>query len=140
MTSAGVPRHGLTEPVAGLEARVISIGDKRDRYRALAERYADLSSPDTPVTAVVTGAREQQHLTGIIRDALQNAGKLERDGVTVEARTPVYASVKERLLPATYRAGMVLEDRSDKMRPATTPLTGCMRRRACCHLSTATAF
>jgi len=114
LSSAGVPRHGLTEPVAGLEARVISIGDKRDRYRALAERYADLSSPDTPVTAVVTGAREQQHLTGIIRDALQNAGKLERDGVTVEARTPVYASVKERLLPATYRAGMVLEDRSDK--------------------------
>ncbi|MGV0087540.1 conjugative transfer relaxase/helicase TraI (plasmid) [Rahnella aceris] len=114
LSSAGVPRHGLTEPVAGLEARVISIGDKRDRYRALAERYADLSSPVTTVTAVVTGAREQQHLTGIIRDALQNAGKLERDGVTVETRTPVYASVKERLLPATYRAGMVLEDRSDK--------------------------
>lgn len=114
LSSAGVPRHGLTEPVAGLEARVISIGDKRDRYRALAERYADLSSPDATVTAVVTGAREQQHLTSIIRDALQNAGKLERDGVTVEARTPVYASVKERLLPATYRAGMVLEDRSDK--------------------------
>lgn len=114
LSSAGVPRHGLTEPVTGLEARVISIGDKRDRYRALAERYADLSAPDTPVTAVVTGAREQQHLTGIIRDALQNAGKLERDGVTVEARTPVYASVKERLLPTTYRAGMVLEDRSDK--------------------------
>lgn len=114
LSSAGVVRHGLTEPVAGLEARVISIGDKRDRYRALAERYADLSSPDTPVTAVVTGAREQQHLTGIIRDALQNAGKLERNGVTVEARTPVYASVKERLLPATYRQGMVLEDRSDK--------------------------
>lgn len=114
LSSAGVPRHGLTEPVAGLEARVISIGDKRDRYRALAERYADLSSPDATVTAVVTGAREQQHLTGIIRDALQNAGKLERDGVTVEARTPVYASVKERLLPATYRVGMVLEERSDK--------------------------
>jgi conjugative relaxase-like TrwC/TraI family protein len=114
LSSAGVPRHGLTEPVAGLEARVISIGDKRDRYRALAERYADLSSPDTTVTAVVTGAREQQHLTGIIRDALQNAGKLEREGVTVEARTPVYTSVKDRLLPATYRAGMVLEDRSDK--------------------------
>jgi conjugative relaxase-like TrwC/TraI family protein len=114
LSSAGVPRHGLAEPVAGLEARVVSIGDKRDRYRALAERYADLSSPDTTVTAVVTGTREQQHLTTIIRDALQNAGKLERDGLTVEARTPVYTSVKERLLPATYRSGMVLEDRSDK--------------------------
>ena len=114
LSSAGVPRHGLTEPGAGLEVRVVSIGDKRDRYRALAERYADLSSPDTTVTAVVTGTREQQHLTSIIRDVLQNAGKLERDGLTVEARTPVYTSVKERLLPATYRSGMVLEDRSDK--------------------------
>lgn len=51
LSSAGVPRHGLTEPVAGLDARVISIGDKRDRYRALAERYADLSSPDTAAGA-----------------------------------------------------------------------------------------
>jgi len=114
LSAAGVSRHGLTEPAPGLEARVVSIGDKRDRYRALAERYADLSSPDTPVTASVVGAREQQQLTGIIRDALQNAGKLGRDSMTIEARTPVFVSAKAQRLPATYRDGMVLEDRSDK--------------------------
>ncbi|MEA9392710.1 conjugative transfer relaxase/helicase TraI [Acerihabitans sp. TG2] len=114
LASAGVNRHSLTEPAPGLEARIISISDKRDRYRALAERYADLSSPETPVTAAVVGAREQQQLTGVIRDAMQNAGKLGREGIMVEARTPVYASVKERRLPATYRDGMVLEDRTEK--------------------------
>jgi conjugative relaxase-like TrwC/TraI family protein len=114
LSEAGVSRHGLTEPAPGLEARVVSISDKRDRYRALAERYADLNSPDAPVTASVVGAREQQQLTGIIRDALQNAGKLGRDSLTIEARTPVFVSAKAQRLPATYRDGMVLEDRSDK--------------------------
>ncbi|MBD8108942.1 MobF family relaxase [Erwinia persicina] len=114
LESAGVERHALTEPAPGLEARVISISDKRDRYRALAERFADLSGPDTPVTAVVVGQREQKQLTGIIRDALQNAGKLEREGITVESRTPVFLDTKTRRLAGSYRPGMVLEDRSGK--------------------------
>lgn len=114
LESAGVERHALTEPAPGMEARVVSISDKRERYRALAERFADLSGPDTPVTAVVVGLREQKQLTGIIRDALQNAGKLDRDGITVESRTPVYLDSKTRRLAGSYRAGMVLEDRTGK--------------------------
>ena len=114
LASAGVERLSLTAPAPGLEARVFSIQDKRDRYRALAERFTDLSGPDSPVTAAVTGAREQQQLTGYIRDALQNAGKLGRDTVQVEARTPVFITAKERKLPVSYRPGMVLEDRSDR--------------------------
>ncbi|ADU72059.1 conjugative transfer relaxase/helicase TraI [Pantoea sp. At-9b] len=114
LASAGVERLSLTAPAPGLEARVFSIQDKRDRYRALAERFTDLSVPDSPVTAAVTGAREQQQLTGYIRDALQNAGKLGRDTVEVEARTPVFITAKERKLPVSYRPGMVLEDRSDR--------------------------
>ncbi|QEW34513.1 conjugative transfer relaxase/helicase TraI (plasmid) [Erwinia billingiae] len=114
LSSAGVERHGLTEPAPGLETRVISISDKRDRYRALAERYADLSGPDATVTASVVGAREQQQLTGLIRDALQNAGKLGREDVGIEARTPVFMTAKERRLPASWQAGMVLEDRTEK--------------------------
>ncbi|ORM90098.1 conjugative transfer relaxase/helicase TraI [Pantoea cypripedii] len=114
LASAGVERLSLTAPGPGLEARVFSIQDKRDRYRALAERFTDLSGPDNTVTAAVTGAREQQQLTGYIRDALQNAGKLGRDTVQVEARTPVFITAKERKLPASYRPGMVLEDRSDR--------------------------
>ncbi|MCX0499011.1 conjugal transfer protein TraI, partial [Erwinia billingiae] len=50
----------------------------------------------------------------LIRDALQNAGKLGRDAVSIEARTPVFMTAKERRLPASWQAGMVLEDRSEK--------------------------
>ncbi|WP_238085644.1 conjugative transfer relaxase/helicase TraI [Pseudescherichia vulneris] len=113
LESAGVTRSRRTEPAPGLEAEVISIADKRNRYEALANRYAELSAGTEPVTAVVIGQREQQHMTGLIRDALQNAGQLERDGVTIEARAPVWLDSKTRKMASTYRAGQVLEDRSD---------------------------
>ncbi|ELY3637785.1 conjugative transfer relaxase/helicase TraI [Cronobacter sakazakii] len=113
LEAAGVKRSRRTEPAPGLETDVISLPDKRVRYEALANRYAELSAGSEPVTAVVLGQREQKHLTGLIRDALQNAGQLERDGVTVEARTPVWLDSKTRRQPGSYRAGQVLEDRSD---------------------------
>ncbi|ELY4112096.1 conjugative transfer relaxase/helicase TraI [Cronobacter turicensis] len=113
LEAAGVKRSRRTEPAPGLETAVISLPDKRVRYEALASRYAELSAGSEPVTAVVLGQREQKHLTGLIRDALQNAGQLERDGVTVEARTPVWLDSKTRRQPGSYRAGQVLEDRSD---------------------------
>lgn len=113
LEAAGVTRSRRTEPAPGLETAVISLPDKRVRYEALANRYAELSAGSEPVTAVVPGQREQKHLTGLIRDALQNAGQLERDGVTVEARTPVWLDSKTRRQPGSYRAGQVLEDRSD---------------------------
>lgn len=113
LESAGVARSRRTEPAPGLEAQVISIADKRNRYEALASRFAELSAGNEPVTAVVMGQREQKHLTGLIRDALQNAGQLERDGVTIEARTPVWLDSKARRMPGSYRTGQVLEDRSD---------------------------
>ncbi|MEN4610241.1 MobF family relaxase [Pantoea agglomerans] len=114
LASAGVERLTLSTPSPEMDVRVLSIQDKRERYQVLADRYAELSGGDAPVTAVVTGAREQQQLTSVIRDALQNAGKLGRDTADIEARTPVFASAKERRLPSTYRAGMVLEDRTEK--------------------------
>ncbi|WP_416414474.1 MobF family relaxase [Pantoea sp. App145] len=114
LASAGAERFALTGPGPEMEARVISIQDKRERYQVMADRFADLSGQDNPVTAVVVGAREQQHLTGAIREALMNAGKLERETVTVQARTPVFVTTKARKLPGTYRAGMVLEDRTEK--------------------------
>lgn len=113
LESAGVTRSRRTEPAPGLEAEVVSIPNKRDRYEALATRFADLSQGDENVTAVVVGKREQTHLTGLIRDALQNAGQLSRDGVDIEARQPVWLDSKTRRMPGSYRAGMVLEDRSD---------------------------
>ncbi|WP_035889975.1 MobF family relaxase [Kosakonia radicincitans] len=114
LESAGVVRSRRAEPSPGLEAEVVSIRDKRDRYSALADRFAELSAGTEPVTAIVVGQREQKHLTGLIRDALQNAGQLERDGVTVEARTPVWLDNKTRRMSGSYRAGQVLEDRSER--------------------------
>ncbi len=114
LESAGIARSRRTEPAPGLEAEVVSIANKRDRYEALATRYADLSGGVENVTAVVVGKREQTHLTGLIRDALQNAGQLSREGVEIEARQPVWLDTKTRRMSGSYRPGMVLEDRSDK--------------------------
>lgn len=114
LESAGIARSRRTEPAPGLEAEVVSIANKRDRYEALASRYADLSGVAENVTAVVVGKREQTHLTGLIRDALQNAGQLAREGVEIEARQPVWLDTKTRRMSGSYRPGMVLEDRSDK--------------------------
>lgn len=114
LNAAGVKRQSLNTPPEGIEVRVTSIQDKRERYQALAERFAGMDHADAPVTAVVTGPREQAQLTGVIRNALQNAGRLGQESVNIVARTPVFTTAKERRLPQTYRAGMVLEDRSEK--------------------------
>ncbi|HHT3529910.1 TPA: MobF family relaxase [Enterobacter asburiae] len=114
LESAGVVRSRRAEPSPGLEAEVVSIRDKRERYSTLADRFAELSAGTEPVTAIVVGQREQKHMTGLIRDALQNAGQLERDGVTVEARTPVWLDSKTRRMSGSYRAGQVLEDRTER--------------------------
>lgn len=113
LESAGVTRSRRTEPSPGLEAEVVSIPDKRDRYEALASRFAELSGGSENVTAVVVGRREQAQLTGLVREALQNAGQLGRDGVEIEARQPVWLDSKTRRMPGSYRPGMVLEDRTD---------------------------
>ncbi|MEN4793619.1 hypothetical protein ABEG93_22410 [Pantoea agglomerans] len=62
LTAAGVKRQSLNTSPDGIEVRVTSIQDKRDRYQALAERYAGMDPADGPVTAVVTGPREQAQL------------------------------------------------------------------------------
>jgi hypothetical protein len=78
---------------------VVSIPNKRDRYEALANRFAELSGGSENVTAVVVGRREQAQLTGLVREALQNAGQLGRDGVEIEARQPVWLDSKTRRMP-----------------------------------------
>ncbi|BBR61401.1 Multifunctional conjugation protein TraI [Kluyvera ascorbata] len=114
LESAGVNRTRYNVQTTGLETTVNSIADKRTRYDALASRYAELSGGQETVTAVVVGQREQKHLTSLIRDALQNSGQLERDGVTVEARVPVWLDSKTRRMTGSFKPGQVLEDRSDK--------------------------
>lgn len=113
LESAGVSRTRYNLSATGLETSVQSIADKRNRYEALASRYAELSGNQETVTAVVLGHREQKNLTSLIREALQNSGQLERDGVTIEARSPVWLNSKTRGMAGSYRPGQVLEDRSD---------------------------
>lgn len=86
LTAAGVKRQSLNAPSDGIEVRVTSIQDKRDRYQALAERYAGMDPAEGPITAIVTGPREQAQLTGVIRRALQDAGRLGQDSVSIVAR------------------------------------------------------
>ncbi|MFK3662741.1 conjugative transfer relaxase/helicase TraI [Scandinavium sp. NPDC088450] len=112
LESGGVSRTQLSTPVSGLETSVVSITDKRIRYESLATRFVELHSGQETVTAVVVGQREQKQLTSIIREAMHNAGVLQRDEVTVETRTPVWLDNKSRRMAGSYRAGQVLEDRS----------------------------
>lgn len=106
LESAGVARSRRTEPAPGLEAEVVSIPNKRDRYEALANRFAELSGGTDNVTAVVVGKREQAQLTGLVREALQNAGQLGRDGVEIEARYCLHADGRtERTAAARTDAG-----------------------------------
>ncbi|EJG2388475.1 conjugative transfer relaxase/helicase TraI [Kluyvera ascorbata] len=114
LESAGVNRTRYNVQTTGLETTVTSIPDKRTRYDALANRFAELTGNQETVTAIVVGQREQKHLTSLIRDALQNSGQLERDNVTVEARIPVWLDNKTRRMTGSFKPGQVLEDRSDR--------------------------
>lgn len=55
--------------------------------------------------AIIANAGAAGLLTGVIRRALQDAGRLGQDSVSIVARTPVFVTAKERRLPHTYRAG-----------------------------------
>ncbi|MCT7018361.1 ssDNA-binding domain-containing protein, partial [Salmonella enterica] len=61
------------------EVRLVSEADKRNRYGQLAQDYVRLSAEGRDVVAQVTGAREQQQLTEVIRDMRRDAGELGRE-------------------------------------------------------------
>ncbi|MFH8136371.1 conjugative transfer relaxase/helicase TraI [Pantoea osteomyelitidis] len=91
------------------EVRLVSEADKRSRYSQLAQEYVRLSSEGREVVAQVSGAREQQQLTDIIRDARREAGELGREQVTLRVLEPVWMDSKTRHQRDNYRAGMVME-------------------------------
>ncbi|EHF4109444.1 conjugal transfer protein TraI, partial [Salmonella enterica subsp. enterica serovar Newport] len=55
------------------EVRLVSEADKRSRYGQLAQEYVRLSAEGRDVVAQVTGTREQQQLTEVIRDTRREA-------------------------------------------------------------------
>ncbi|EJN4070457.1 conjugative transfer relaxase/helicase TraI [Salmonella enterica] len=91
------------------EVRLISEADKRSRYGQLAQEYVRLSAEGRDVVAQVTGTREQQQLTEVIRDTRREAGDLGREQVTLRVLEPVWLDSKTRHQRDNYRPGMVME-------------------------------
>lgn len=91
------------------EVRLVSEADKRSRYGQLAQDYVRLSAEGRDVVAQVTGAREQQQLTEVIRDMRRDAGELGREQVTLRVLEPVWLDSKTRHQRDNYRPGMVME-------------------------------
>ncbi|EAA8956654.1 conjugative transfer relaxase/helicase TraI [Salmonella enterica subsp. enterica] len=91
------------------EVRLVSEADKRSRYSQLAQDYVRLSAEGRDVVAQVTGVREQQQLTEVIRDTRRDAGELGREQVTLQVLEPVWLDSKTRHQRDNYRPGMVME-------------------------------
>ena len=89
--------------------RLVSEADKRSRYSQLAQDYVHLSAEGRDVVAQVTGAREQQQLTEVIRDTRREAGELGREQVTLRVLEPVWLDSKTRHQRDNYRPRMVME-------------------------------
>ncbi|EOW3196962.1 conjugative transfer relaxase/helicase TraI [Escherichia coli] len=108
LKEAGIPQYrfyGTQLP----EVRLVSEADKRSRYSQLAQDYVCLSAEGRDVVAQVTGDREQQQLTDIIRESLREAGELGREQMTLQVLEPVWLDSKTRHQRDNYRAGMVME-------------------------------
>lgn len=108
LKEAGIPQYrfyGTQLPAV----RLVSEADKRSRYSHLAQDYVRLSAEGRDVVAQVTGAREQQQLTDIIRESRREAGELGREQMTIRVLEPVWLDSKTRHQRDNYRAGMVME-------------------------------
>ncbi|ENE8081240.1 conjugative transfer relaxase/helicase TraI [Salmonella enterica] len=108
LKEADIPQYRFysTQPP---EVRLVSEADKRSRYGQLAQDYVRLSAEGLDVVAQVTGAREQQQLTEVIRDIRRDAGELGREQVTLRVLEPVWLDSKTRHQRDNYRPGMVME-------------------------------
>lgn len=102
-------RLSLKDTVLLPEVRLVSEADKRSRYSQLAQDYVGLSAEGRDVVAQVTGAREQQQLTEVIRDTRRETGVLGREQVTLQVLEPVWLDSKTRHQRDNYRPGMVME-------------------------------
>lgn len=108
LKEAGIPQYrfyGTQLP----EVRLVSEADKRSRYSQLAQDYVRLSAEGRDVVAQVTGTRELQQLTDIIRESRREAGELGREQMTLQVLEPVWLDSKTRHQRDNYRAGMVME-------------------------------
>ncbi|HDY0050620.1 TPA: conjugative transfer relaxase/helicase TraI [Escherichia coli] len=108
LKEAGIPQYRFYSTQLP-EVRLVSEADKRSRYSQLAQDYVRLSAEGRDVVAQVTGARELQQLTDIIRESRREAGELGREQMTIRVLEPVWLDSKTRHQRDNYRAGMVME-------------------------------
>ncbi|HHV7361660.1 TPA: conjugative transfer relaxase/helicase TraI, partial [Morganella morganii] len=117
LEDAGVVRFAAAgkPPV---QTEIHSIGDKPQRYAAMAARYQALRREGVPVTVQVTGTRERAALTDAVRAELTAQGVLHGSPVSVTLLTPVWSDSKTRRDISQYREGMVLEQWQDGKKSA----------------------
>lgn len=110
LEEAGVTRFTPSDkPTQQVDVSIVSVPDKQARYAQLAAQYADLSSGPVPVSAQVSGEREQRALTGAIRDELRTRGELGDAQTSITSLVPVWTDAKSRRQMDTYREGQVME-------------------------------
>ncbi|MCP5821519.1 hypothetical protein NL352_29490, partial [Klebsiella pneumoniae] len=79
-----------------VQTEIHSIGDKQQRYAAVAARYQALRREGVPVTVQVMGTRERAALTDAVRAELTAQGVLQGSPVSVTLLTPVWSDSKTR--------------------------------------------
>ncbi len=117
LEDAGVVRFAAAgkPPV---QTEIHSIGDKQQRYAAVAARYQALRREGVPVTVQVTGTRERAALTDAVRAELTAQGVLQGSPVSVTLLTPVWSDSKTRRDISQHREGMILEQWQDGKKSA----------------------
>lgn len=108
LEEAGVVRFAAAEKPP-VQAVIHSIGDKNQRYAAVAARYQALRQEGVPVTVQVTGTRERTALTEAVRAELKTQGSLQGEAVSVSLLIPVWTDSRTRKDISLYRGGMILE-------------------------------
>lgn len=108
LQDAGVPRFNAnTASVTSVQTH--HLGDKNQRYQALADHYAQLQAESREVVAQVSGVREQKGLTETIRNTLTERGMLSEKAVTVTQLKPIWLDSHSRKQIDSYQEGHVME-------------------------------
>ncbi|HHA2302501.1 TPA: conjugative transfer relaxase/helicase TraI [Enterobacter asburiae] len=98
------------------EVTLISEPDKRTRFADVAKQYVSAVASGQDVVAQVDGPREQQALTGAIRETRREAGEIGARDTTINVIEPVWLDTKSRKQRDNYRPGMVMEQWNSEKR------------------------
>lgn len=98
------------------EVTLVSEPDKRARFADVAKQYVSAVASGQDVVAQVDGPREQQALTGAIRETRREAGEIGARDTTISVIEPVWLDSRSRKQRDNYRPGMVMEQWNSEKR------------------------